>query len=238
MYFSLITPTPGAEREAAIQWAKGPYEQHQWLWQFLTADSGTNRDFIFRKRDSENDTPGYYVVSSRIPIAINDAWQVNYREYDPQLSAGQKLAFELRANPVVTIKVGEKSRRNDVVMHEKKKLMDQRGYKRWSDWRNDDSEKPLLYQLVHDTCTNWLERRTSSCGFSLAEETISNTHNKLIRVDGYQQLRADKKDIRFSTVDFSGVLEVIDPLVFKKTLFNGIGHAKAFGCGLMLIRPV
>ena len=236
MYFSLITPTPGAEREAAIQWAEGPYEQHQWLWQFLAADSGTNRDFIFRKRDSKNNPLGYYVVSSRKPVAMNDAWQVNSREYDPKISHGQKLAFELRANPVVTNKVGEKSRRNDVVMHEKKKLLEQRGLKRWNDWQNDDPEKPLLYQLVQDTCAHWLERRTESCGFLLATE-LNDDNKKLIRVDGYQQLRADKKDIRFSTVDFTGVLEVVDPVAFKKALFGGIGHAKAFGCGLMLIRP-
>lgn len=237
MYFSLITPTPGAEREAAIQWAKGPYEQHQWLWQFLAAESGASRDFIFRRRDSDNNSPGYYVVSSRNPVVINDAWQVNSREYDPQLTVGQRLAFELRANPVVTKKVGEKSRRNDVVMHEKKKLLEQRGLKRWKDWRNDDPEKPSLYQIVQDTCVHWLERRTENCGFVLAGELDEDNKQKPIRVDGYQQRHADKKDIRFSTVDFSGILEVIDPIAFKKALFGGIGHAKAFGCGLMLVRP-
>lgn len=236
MYFSLITPTPGAEREAAIQWAKGPYEQHQWLWQFLVAESGTCRDFIFRRRESNSNFPGYYVVSSRKPMAINNAWQVNSKEYDPQLSVGQRLAFELRANPVVTSKVEGKSRRNDAVMHEKKKLLEQRGLKRWNDWRNDDPEKPLLYQLVQKTSAHWLEHRAESCGFALVDMQ-GGEDNKSIHVDNYQQLHAANKNIHLSTVDFSGVLKVNEPLLFKKTLFGGIGHAKAFGCGLMLIRP-
>ena len=37
MYFSLITPTPGQERDAAHDWARNAYEEHQWLWRFLPA---------------------------------------------------------------------------------------------------------------------------------------------------------------------------------------------------------
>jgi len=233
MYFSLITPAPNAEREAAIQWSKGPYEQHQWLWQFLAAERGSKRDFLFRHRDGDNELPGFYVVSSRKPVAINDAWQVNSKEYDPQLSIGQRLAFDLRANPVVTHKVNEKTRRDDVVMHKKKQLLSERGLQRWSDWRDDDPEKPLLYELVHSTCLNWLEQRAKPAGFALVNEDETR---KGIRADGYGQQRVDKKDIRFSTVDFSGVLEVIDPTLFKQALFKGIGHAKAFGCGLLLVK--
>ncbi len=50
--------------------------------------------------------------------------------------------------------------------------------------------------------------------------------------------RPRKKDIRFSSVDYSGVLDVVDIELIRKALFEGIGHAKAFGYGLMLIRPV
>lgn len=234
MYFSLITPAPNAEREAAMQWAKGPYAQHQWLWQFLAAERGTERDFLFRRRDGADNSPGFYVVSSRKPVALNDAWQVNSREYDPRLSAGQRFAFELRANPVVTHKTGEKSRRDDVVMHKKKQLLSARGLQCWSDWPDSDSEKPLLYELVQSACVDWLQRRSERCGFILVNE---DENHKSIRADGYAQQRADKKDIRFSTVDFSGLLEVTDSTAFGSTLFKGIGHAKAFGCGLLLIKP-
>ena len=38
-------------------------------------------------------------------------------------------------------------------------------------------------------------------------------------------------------LDFEGVLEVDDVAEFLKKLAAGIGRARAFGCGLMLIRP-
>lgn len=232
MYFSLITPVPGLKREAAIEWAKGPYEQHQWLWKFFPSDTNAKRDFLFRRRDGENNAPGFYVLSSREAVSFSSAWQVQSKLFNPSLVQGQRFAFDLRANPVVTHSVDGKSRRDDVVMHKKKQLLSERGLNRWSDWDNADTEKPLLYEIVQDSCAHWLERRSEACGFRLVE----SRDQQQLRVDGYLQQKADKKGIRFSTVDFSGVLEVVDPSRFRKALFEGIGKAKAFGCGLMLIR--
>lgn len=228
MFFSFIAPTPGSEREAAIHWSKGPYEQHQWLWQFLPNDPEASRDFLFRRRDGGDKSPGFYVVSKRPLKAINEFWQVNIREYDPQLSVGQRLSFDLRANPVISHKVNNKPRRDDVVMHEKKKLLKERGLQRWSEWHDDDPEKPLLYDLVQSTCTRWLESRSVRVGFNLVNESV--------RVDGYAQQGAENKDLQFSIVDFSGELEITDVNIFQRTLFEGIGPAKAFGCGLMLVK--
>ncbi|OGW78265.1 MAG: type I-E CRISPR-associated protein Cas6/Cse3/CasE [Omnitrophica bacterium GWA2_52_8] len=142
--------------------------------------------------------------------------------------------FDLRANPVVTNKAGEKKRRNDVVMNRKKQLLSEKGFQRWSDWSDSDPAKPLPYDLVQNVCTHWLTARAERAGFALVNEDKNRT---TIRVDGYSQKHAFKKDIRFSTVDFSGILEVTDTKLFRQTLFSGIGPAKAFGCGLMLVRP-
>jgi CRISPR system Cascade subunit CasE len=59
-----------------------------------------------------------------------------------------------------------------------------------------------------------------------------------LRAEGYEQHRGKSGGLRFSTVDFSGTLEVHDPQALQRALFSGIGHAKAFGCGLLLIRPI
>ena len=58
-------------------------------------------------------------------------------------------------------------------------------------------------------------------------------------VEAYEQQHecADRK-LQFTTVDFSGQLAVTDPLAFVAALGSGIGRAKAFGCGLLLIRRV
>ena len=44
--------------------------------------------------------------------------------------------------------------------------------------------------------------------------------------------------LRFSTVDLTGELVVTDAARFATTLASGIGRAKAFGCGLLLVRPL
>ena len=55
-------------------------------------------------------------------------------------------------------------------------------------------------------------------------------------MDDYQQRSGQKGQMRFSTVDFSGELSVVGPAAFGEALRDGIGHAKAFGRGLLLVR--
>jgi len=243
MYFSLITPKLGYEREAALEWAQGSYAQHQWLWSFLKAPEGSPRDFLFRRRDCDNQLPGFYLVSVRKPQTISESWEAQSKIFEPQLHCGQRLAFELRANPTVSKKSNGKSRRSDVVMDAKKRLLMERGYSRWDDWAEQE-EKPSIYELVQSTCQLWLEKRGEYSGFQLAD-TSSDSLSKNLRVDAYQQHRTKKgqkndanKDIRYSTVDFSGELEVTDVDLFRQMLMQGLGPAKAFGCGLMLIRRI
>jgi CRISPR system Cascade subunit CasE len=47
-----------------------------------------------------------------------------------------------------------------------------------------------------------------------------------------------KAAIRIGVLDLEGVLVVSDPARFCHCLAQGFGRAKAFGCGLMLIRRV
>jgi CRISPR system Cascade subunit CasE len=43
---------------------------------------------------------------------------------------------------------------------------------------------------------------------------------------------------KITAVTFEGVLNVLDPAALVLLLQNGIGPAKAFGCGLMLVRRI
>jgi CRISPR system Cascade subunit CasE len=225
MYFSVISPEENLLRQAAYELAQSPYAEHQWLWRFFPGSDDQSRDFIFRRHDAES-TPRFYVVSQRRPAAFSDAWVVQSRDYDPQLQEGQCLSFQLRVNPVISKKnEAGKSQRHDVVMQAKKQLLVERGLSQWSDWKDED-DKPPLYEIVQEKSLEWLQSRASNNGFTVMTACV----------DAYQQNRAGKRDIRFSTVDFSGTLTVTDPALFQQLLFNGLGHAKAFGCGLFLVR--
>lgn len=229
MHFSLITPAPGHERDAAHEWTRGAYAEHQWLWRFLPAPPGTPRSFLFRRRDVDG-LPRFYVVSDREPAAPSAHWQVTSKAYAPALAAGDALAFELRANPVVTTRNAEgKPVRHDVVMQEKTRLMNAHGLSRWADWPTPD--QPALPDLVHHTCGAWLQSRCQRLGMALDDGAG-------LRVDGYEQHRGKGGQLRVSTVDFSGRLKVVAPQALQHALFNGVCHVKAFGCGLLLERPI
>ncbi|MBN9476966.1 MAG: type I-E CRISPR-associated protein Cas6/Cse3/CasE [Bordetella sp. SCN 67-23] len=216
MHFSVITPTPGLEHEAVRQLLPGAYTEHQWLWRFFPSEAGTARDHIFRRTD-QGQAMRFYVVSKRPPVAFSDAWSVRTRPYAPRLQNGDELEFELRANPVVTRRHEDgKSRRHDVVMDAKTRA------------KTEGSQPATGYSLVRSACTTWLSQQGEQHGFQVDEASLS--------VDGYIQHVAKEDQLRFSSVDFRGGLRVTDQDAFSAMLASGLGHAKAFGCGLMLVR--
>lgn len=227
MYFSVISPVENQLRQATHELAQSIYEEHQWLWKFFPNKPDQQRDFIFRRQDVDNN-PRFYIVSKREPVSFSSSWRVQTRSYSPSLMEGQRLSFQLRVNPVVTKKnVNGKSQRHDVVMHTKKQLLKEQGLDinaKRQDWHSDD--KPLLPDLAQQTYVDWLNTRAETNGFQIIQ----------VNVDSNLQNKAGKRDIQFSTVDFSGELYVTDPLLFQHVLLNGLGHAKAFGCGLMLVK--
>ena len=254
MHFSLIQPRPGHEREAAFERNReGAYEDHQWLWQrFFPAPPGTPRDYMFRRLDA-GVAGRFYVVSARTPRTDVPGWEVKTKRYEPAVSAGQQFQFELRANPVVsrrgdallnadgstklrpTGKPKYKVVRHDVVMDAKKRLLAERGLASWGDWQ--DNDKPVLHDLTHRACAKWLHDIGREHGFEINRDQDKPDQDRL-SVDAYTQHRGKGEKLRFSSVDFAGELTVFDAVKFGIALTLGVGHAKAFGCGLLLVRPI
>jgi CRISPR system Cascade subunit CasE len=96
------------------------------------------------------------------------------------------------------------------------------------------TERPAMAQLIQEAGVRWLASRAERYGFSFDQGGVS--------IEGYTQhvsrKRKQKSPIRYSTLDVSGLLTVRDVGQFQHSLNNGIGPAKAFGCGLMLVRKV
>ncbi|HXK57075.1 MAG TPA: type I-E CRISPR-associated protein Cas6/Cse3/CasE, partial [Gammaproteobacteria bacterium] len=194
------------------------YREHQMLWRLFSDDPNTERDFLFR-RDDYNSWPQFYLVSQRTPEGKDGVWQIDERKYQPKLFKGEKLAFSLRANPVITRKDSSgKHKRHDLVMDIKIR----------SDWRlNSGSERKSLYELTQMAGETWLSPRLERNGGKL--ETLNT--------EGYQQHKTSKrgltKPIQYSSLDLTGILSVTDPDVFTQTLYRGLGPAKALGCDLL-----
>ena len=216
MYFSKITLKPTANRADYAQMVcSNTYKEHQVLWKLFNDDPDAQRDFIYRY-EPKNNTPEYYIVSIRKPVDNDYLWDIQSKDYEPVLTSGQQFAFMLRVNPVVT----KNGQRHDVVMHLKKNKYP------------DKKTRPPSQAIVEEAGRNWLTTRAETGGFTFDDSSV--------RIDGYQPntsaRKKGKKEIRYNMMDFRGILTVTDPDKFKKTLMQGLGKAKAFGCGLMLIR--
>lgn len=232
MYFSRVTVAPQflSRKELLNLFAGNNYTEHQLLWRLFDDDK---RQYLFRRETGveqpyaaigqNNALPVYYLVSKHPPVACKGL-KIESKPYQPKIEAGSTFGFTLRANPIVAKKVeGKKnSVHHDVLMDAKRMAKAQ---------QLPDSEK---ISLIDKAGKNWLAGRAQNLGFALND-------NELI-CDGYRQHRFFKgkssKPISLSTVDYSGLLTITDPAQFEQTLFNGIGRAKAFGCGLLMIRRV
>ncbi len=219
MYFSKITLKPTANRaEYAQTVCNNTYKEHQVLWKLFNDNPDAKRDFIYRYEPQQN-TPAYYIVSERKPVDNDYLWDIQSKAYEPVLVSGLQFAFMLRVNPVVT----KNGQRHDVVMHEKRRI----------DYKNmDKNKRPTTQELVEKAGREWLLKRSETGGFSFDDSSV--------RIDGYQPntsgRKRGKKEIRYNTMDFRGILTVTDAEKFSNTLMQGLGKAKAFGCGFMLIR--
>ena len=141
------------------------------------------------------------------------------KRFEPALSVGDWLAFSLRVNPVVRRRNANGERvKHDVVMHAL------HGYPR-------AERAPRRLALARDAGFEWLSSQAPGSGFVVAREHVT--------IDRYEQhriARPGSAPMAYSTLDFDGMLEVTDPDALVSRIGRGFGAARAYGCGLMLVR--
>lgn len=192
----------------------GAYRDHALVWRLFPGD-GAPRDFVFRSDADERERAVFYIVSQREPRDVDGLFQLQSKRYLPQLGAGELLHFDLRANPTISRRNRSgKSQRHDVLMDAKQKA---------------DSPQQVNEEM-EQAGRAWLLGRASSWGLEVEPGSVLQT--------GYQQHRLRPKDkrIEFSSLDYRGVARVTDPMALQRALLNGVGHARGFGCGLLLVR--
>jgi CRISPR system Cascade subunit CasE len=315
MYFSRVHMRPEIFKNTHLSevLSDSTYNIHRLLWDLFSDQK--QRNFLYREEIAREQlgtqvgvrgAPIYYVVSSNRPFSENPFFKVEAKEYQPKLQKGDRLSFELRANPVVTKKVDrenpdhylkERSRRqvanknkltkkrvrHDVVMNAQKTFLTSLcaelnlQSRLSSDPKKKEYKKVLLTNgglalderltsllkddfryserlrqsmqlrsklewsikaIVDDSLEKWIMRQGERHGFSPAKD---DNHQYKLQNSAYRwhSLKADKGiKSGFSSVDFLGDLEITDVAKFTKALFGGFGRAKAFGCGLMLLRRI
>lgn len=187
-------------------------------------DAEPRSAFLWRR---DSDEGRFYLLGPR-PAADTPFFDVETTPFAPVLAAGDRLAFDLRANATVDRKIGVDGagkavrQRVDVAMD----LMTQEkaaagGGRGWY--------APRRQALAEAAAEAWLHRQGIANGFRL----------EALHLDAYRTQmvpRGARSKARFGVLDLRGVLTVTEPQAFLRRLLAGFGRAKAFGCGLMLIR--
>jgi CRISPR system Cascade subunit CasE len=230
MYFSRIQIRPGATFSPEFwEIVTGPYQVHSMVWDLFSEKETQRRDFIYRV-DSARGRPVIYSVSNRRPVSMRKIWMVETKEYNPVIYKGQRLWFSLRANPIRTrwTPPDEEGRRHhkrhDVVMDAKRIIR-----------ANQETSKGAvrMADLIQLEGVRWLKEKAGKYGFSVDEGHVI--------AGAYRQMRfrqgEKNREVSISTIDFSGRLCVTDPELFRHALFEGIGPAKGFGCGMLMVKP-
>jgi CRISPR system Cascade subunit CasE len=204
----LLVPEAASARPAAA---------HRLVWSLFADGPDRRRDFLWRE-----EAPGRFMtLSRRPPVNVGDLFELESQSFAPVLAPGDRLGFTLRANPVVARATvpGQRGKRHDVVMNALYPLaQEQRAGAR-------------LDAVLAAGCA-WFARQGATHGFRPEGE---------IAVDGYDRVvisRETGESAKFGMLDISGVLTVEDPVRFLAAQASGFGRARAFGCGLMLIRRV
>lgn len=129
-----------------------------------------------------------------------------YDRFLAGVRAGQYWRFRLRANPVHSVRTGiVPSCRGKVYAH-----------------------------VTVQQQKQWLQKKAACCGFGFAN---SDAEDRSFDVVESETLRFNRQNkyVTLGVATFEGVLRVTDSEVFTRALTNGIGRAKAFGCGLLTI---
>ncbi|GBQ20404.1 CRISPR-associated protein Cse3 [Acetobacter estunensis NRIC 0472] len=190
---------------------------HHLLWTLFGDDAQRSRDFLWRQMDAGR----FMVLSMRQPVDAHGLFDIETRDFAPCLKEGSRLRFLLRANATVDRKTPGRARsqRHDVVMDALHRLPSaERGCAREG--------------LVPAVMGAWLERVGDRAGFAPDLETLVIENCDVWRIPRAQ----GRSQAIFGVVDMTADLTVRAPDIFVPALMRGFGRARAFGCGLMLVR--
>lgn len=94
-------------------------------------------------------------------------------------------------------------------------------------------EKSKRFVVADPVALNqWIVRKAEQGGFAVEEDSLQ------ISPPLNQPFYKNGKGGNHKRVEFQGILRVTNPEQFKETFNKGIGSAKAFGFGLLVLQPI
>jgi CRISPR system Cascade subunit CasE len=169
----------------------------------------------------------YYLLGPR-PVESSPFFRIETKPYAPAFHAGDRLSFDLRVNATVARKANAdpkgRSKRSDVAMDR----MRADEVAAAATGESIESRAHRRLKAAEDAAAQWFAGLGARDGFDL----------RAMWLDAYrvERLPRQGKRAEIGVFEIRGVLEIADGGRFLQRVLVGFGRAKAFGCGLMLLR--
>lgn len=184
---------------------------HRLLWTLFADSADRTRDFLWREEGKGT----FLILSERPPVPTELFANVDSKPFAPDLGQGDRLRFALRANATRS----KDKKRVDVVMDALYALPS-----------GERAEQRMDVATTEGAA--WMGRQGATHGFRVLDCVASGyTVHALPAYRGPRD-----KQPQFGILDLEGELQITDPAAFVAAVGKGFGRAKAFGCGLMLLR--
>lgn len=212
--------------------------------------------YILSKQPPQQDSPLFEIETKpyrprlqtgdrlSFKLRVNAVVTRNGKRHDIVMDS-QKLWLETQLETLGLDSTGSKRER-------KQRLLDRAAETLIADWRAQIKTGPFRQKLEQrlgrssllewaiktqeaTAVLDWWRRQGERHGFAVA----CNGHGEdILDKAAYQRhhLPEKGKTAGFYSLDLSGEVDIRDQECFQKVLLQGIGPAKAFGCGLMLVR--
>ena len=100
--------------------------------------------------------------------------------------------------------------------------------------RRDSASRKLVPVRGHETVAKWFtERAVASWGFNVATE-----HLQVDKIEIQQFKDKEQRQVTIAQAHVQGLLRITDRAKFTRNFTQGIGRARAWGCGLLQIVPI
>lgn len=187
------------------------YKWHKAAWKLFPGRPDAERDFLFRL----NSIPGGYeflVLSKTEPVKCEwcSAEQFAVKNISSKFLEHRYYLFDILANPTRKIAVNN----NGIFKKNGKRVVLTKLEDQW----------------------NWFKRKSEAAGFKVLDkpELIIEPAQNYGFVRGMDYANHGLH----VGVKYKGILEVQDKELFKKSFKQGIGSAKGFGFGMLILKPI
>jgi len=202
--------------------------------------TGDERGRVLWRMDQQDQKFWLYTVSQSKPDfshiveqsgwpSVQPDWETRpYQNLLNRLQNGQKWAFRLTANPVRT------SQATGWVKNGKNE-----GHFVYPEKTNDAGKlrSKRYAHLTPDQQMAWFLERAPKWGFKIPDNSSGAPEASVIerRTDRFQR---QGKTVTIAKATFDGILEVTDVDKLREAMINGMGSAKAYGCGLLTLAAI